>query len=1315
MTTTQALPGTERDFFTIGGTLSPNAPSYVERKADSELYAYLSASEFCYVLTSRQMGKSSLMVRTAARLRREGTHVALLDLTKVGQNLTPEQWYDGLLIRLGQEFDLEDEIEDFWNSFDEDIRRMGPMQRWMSAIRRVILKAVDDNIVVFVDEIDAVRGLPFSSDEFFAGIRELYNARVDDPELNRITFCLLGVATPSDLIRNINTTPFNIGYRIALTDFSHEEAEPLIQGLGHRPEIGRKLLHRILSWTGGHPYLTQRMCAAIAGNPEIVSDAGVNHICRDLFLSSRARETDDNLLFVRERVLRSAVDRADLLDLYHRIHARKNVPDDDANRLIDVLRLAGLVAVRENRLVVRNAIYAYVFDERWIRGNMPDAELRRQRAAFRRGIVMTVGLAAIVIGAIGGLTFKIARMGQASAAQSYSVSMVQAQQDFDNGDYYDGTALLRQWLQPPQNKSIFRYLRPSYLYERLYDVNRGFEWGYLLGRADGDSILTYTGHEDEVRSIAISPDGSLLATAGGSNDSTVRIFDIRNVDLRKANPQLLRTLFVVNSNKNNNSYLTLPPSSDSDCSVDEELAILEKQSRGHFCSSMNGELENLAQRYKIELKNLPGVISVEFSPDGAWVAIATGTWRANKPGTVYLWSTQPPYEVRLVATDHHRALNTITFRNNTEFATSSNDNTSEFWRIAPNTVEPDDSMKSDQIVVSDGVVKFDASGIATSGMNASAYSPDGSRYAMIFGDGHLWINGNQRPIMADVSGLMSMAFYDNNRLLLGSRDGRILCFDLRDEVLKPRWVEDSGQGLVTSLTISKNPLKYSKDPDKKLLITTGNDGTVRLWQLWKDCSHIDQLGDPLRGHRKEVLSANMSADQSLIVSGDTDQDVRFWTLRQTATDDGVTYAAQQPSVEFGGAVKALAYKPHDGTVIAGLRGFSSETSDNEPADIIFYDIRKPDEKIVEHLKYPGTALAWSPDGKYVATAESKENDATVLLWNSETHARAQLEAVKDDQGHPIPISALSFSPDGVLAGAGNATNKFHWKGVEFTPGAAVFFWKWTTPTTLELQKVVQLQLTTTLRALTFSPVNGELAMCGFSDNKIRIWKTNDLINGKPASVALYGADQISAADSSISNPPLTLQYPCDSVVFSTDGKWLAAGTSYREIRVWDTSDWKLVDATDSAAAAINALAFSPDPANHLLAAGTADSKILLWNFKTHWNSDAMNDYNGHRAFPAIAVHSGGVLTLAFSPNDDGRCIASGSTDQTMQITCDLDSNEQQDTVSRLRDRPQGTSWKQTLSEQENWVRFPLLGPDSSSNTQSSPASSENSQQTKKNN
>src|SRR5439155_22882702 len=127
-------------------------------------------------------------------------------------------------------------------------------------------------LVIFLDEIDAVRSLPFSIDEFFAAIRECYNRRAREPAFERLTFCLLGVASPADLTRDPRRTPFNIGRRIELTDFTDKEAAPLALGLelgtleraGRPPKEARELLKRILYWTGGHPYLTQRLCQAVA-------------------------------------------------------------------------------------------------------------------------------------------------------------------------------------------------------------------------------------------------------------------------------------------------------------------------------------------------------------------------------------------------------------------------------------------------------------------------------------------------------------------------------------------------------------------------------------------------------------------------------------------------------------------------------------------------------------------------------------------------------------------------------------------------------------------------------------------------------------------------------------------------------------------------------------------------------------------------------------------------------------------------------------------------------------------------------------------
>src|SRR5882724_2528784 len=92
----------EPAFFVAGGTLTADAPSYVERQADRELQAALRAGEYCYVLDSRQVGKSSLLIRAMAALRAEGVRVASCDLQSLGTGLTSEQFYQGLLVQIGR-------------------------------------------------------------------------------------------------------------------------------------------------------------------------------------------------------------------------------------------------------------------------------------------------------------------------------------------------------------------------------------------------------------------------------------------------------------------------------------------------------------------------------------------------------------------------------------------------------------------------------------------------------------------------------------------------------------------------------------------------------------------------------------------------------------------------------------------------------------------------------------------------------------------------------------------------------------------------------------------------------------------------------------------------------------------------------------------------------------------------------------------------------------------------------------------------------------------------------------------------------------
>ena len=1091
-------------FYVTGGTLRRDAPSYVVRRADDELYGSLMSGRFCYVLTPRQMGKSSLMIRTAAQLREAGAAVAVLDLTAIGQNLKPDQWYTGLLNQIGQQLDLEDEFLDFWDRHPQ----LGPLQRWMRAIREVMLERFSGRVVIFVDEIDATRSLPFSTDEFFAGLREFYNRRTEDGELERLTFCLLGVATPSDLIRDTRTTPFNIGQRIELTDFTADAAAPLVAGLGRPERVGRKLLERILHWTGGHPYLTQRLCQAVAADAGVSGRAGVDRLCDALFLSARARELDDNLLFVRERMLRSEADLAALLDLYARVLARKPVPDDDTDPLVGVLRLTGVTRAEQGRLTVRNRIYERVFDRSWVTASMPDAELRRQRAAYRRGMLRATGAATAVLVVLGVLSLaaiqgrlqaveqrRVAESERAKAEQERGRAEAESRRASDFAGKLQlalAEAEKQKEIAQEQGSEAERqgqvnqrllYDAQMNLAQRAWETNniarvldllgkqqeelRGFEWHYLWRLCHSDLATLPLPSGPGV--MAVSRDGTLAAAA--EQELQVRVWDVlsghEKARLSK-NAAGIKALAFSADNRHlatggeDGAVRLWDVSSGKELfatQVNDPVTVIAFSPHGRLLavgSQDNSVLLGTVQKGFVPLgqQNDEGhtdeITSLAFSPDGK--QLATG----SRDNTAILWDVADRKRLRLLS-GHTQGVNAITFSPNGRLvATASQDMTARVWEV-----EGGSELKHRK---HDGAV------------TALTFSSDGNRLATSGSDYTIkvWDVEDEQPPLTrkgHTGTIVALAFSGGgNQLVSAGSDRTVKRWDLTAEDQERLKGRHTGQ--IKAVAISA---------DGRRLATAGAENAARLW----DTAGGKELR-PLRGgERNDAVNAvAFSRDGRWLITGGDDAVLRFW--------DPVTGQLRDSKV-LSGQINALAFSPNSRLLAAVT---------NEGAVILSEMSRKHDSVPLGDEGMGVVCVAFAPGGSQLATGDE---EGIVRVWNVATR-RELFKLV----AHKTAITSLAFSPDdGRLVTASLDGTAKLWDVVARRP-MAIFG-----------EGVVE------MTATAFSP-DGKRIVTGGADGAVRLW---DVMTQQEVFTFKEHTGRIQA------------------VAFSPDGKSLATGSS-------DTT-WKL--------------------------------------------------------------------------------------------------------------------------------------------------------------
>ncbi len=243
------------DFEPVGGAVPLESPFYIERAVDREFHEAIERQDsLVLVKGARQVGKTSLLARGLQRARQRGARVVLIDFQSLSQEffVSAEKLILSLAETLADQLDLDASPSRMWNSF------MSPGINFERFLRREVLSRVDSPVVWGLDEVDRLFTCDFGSD-IFGLFRSWHNKRALDPDgpWKRLTQ-VIAYATEAHLfITDLNQSPFNVGTRLALEDFTYEQVAQLNERYG-APLRDRAEIARYFRLVGGHPYLVRR-------------------------------------------------------------------------------------------------------------------------------------------------------------------------------------------------------------------------------------------------------------------------------------------------------------------------------------------------------------------------------------------------------------------------------------------------------------------------------------------------------------------------------------------------------------------------------------------------------------------------------------------------------------------------------------------------------------------------------------------------------------------------------------------------------------------------------------------------------------------------------------------------------------------------------------------------------------------------------------------------------------------------------------------------------------------------------------------------
>ena len=1240
--------------FQVGGAVQAGA-FYIERKADRELLSALERGEFCYILAPRQIGKTSLRVRAAKRLQAAGVRTVSIDFTNIGStSVSIDEWYFSIAAEIAEALDLANP-ELFWTTHPH----LTPVHRWYRFLRNELLDRTEDPVVVFIDEVESVLALPFSSDDFFASIRSAYNLRAEDQAYDRLTFCLLGVAAPADLISNSVRTPFNIGREIRLEDFTRLELDAFrtgLAGLGGSPEA---LLDAVYAWTSGHPYMAQRLCDDLVRRGPVsdkTDEARVDDSAYTLFVRN-GRTADANLAYAEKRLDTSpSRGRArQMLHLYRRVLGGERVPAEPNNPVQIELRLTGLAAEARGEqgdmlLQVRNLVFAEVYDHKWLRekekeqrlaelverwvgsGRLDDYLLRG--AALEDALAWSHGRSDLTLGdhefLLAGLN--VARR-EAEARHRLEEAARQQEQ-------------ARLAALEEQRRAEKERYRADIERERRERAEEG-----ALSQRRTISLLTGT--------IAIL--GSLLAVtvwqyvrAEQSKEQLTRISERAREEAALERKGAEALLLAQQVGQEREALRIAIKAAGTALARGREIPPRVMQ-------GLAAAVATPVQR-PIVLRHADAVQAAEFSHDG------TRVLTASKDHTAHLWDAVSGRANRDL--DHGAPVLLARFsRDDTRIFTVGADRTARLWN--PATGEALDGFKNVAVPPQRMLADMSDDGY-------TLYYVGVDRGAHLV-DVH---DGKPRALSRAQSGtITAIAVADGAPLVAtGGSDGITRLWDLADGALKLQLRRHAAA--VTAIRFS---------PLGDLLATVGDDHTARLWTAAGTPVATAQHAGPVRG-------ASFSVDGGLLLTWSDDATAGVWTAAgariATLTDDRpLRLAALSPD---GRRVVTATDDPTpkiwdiaQGKVLARLSGhvapvhsamFSPDSarvltaSDDETARLWNSSSGQPITTLEGHTA-PVRSAVFSPDGARILTVG---DDNTARVWDgSLTNAvptlkghvaavrlaryssdGARLVTTSDDktarlwdpanprlvltlEGHTGPVVGAVFSADGsphLLTWAEDDRTLRLWNSSTGAPLAAM----------VHAGPVL---------AATFSRDGTRIVSAG-ADDALRTW---DVLNGAKAEEDYQGArgsqsiaafapgGRLVVLASRDSNTAQLVDVdgrafigdlaghsaPVESAVFSPDGETVVTLSADHTAKRWSTRDGRELETLDPAGGPIASAEFSRDGA-HLVLATARDA----------WVYELQADGRSH-VLANLQGHSASLLHAAFSV--DGRLLVTASSDNTAKL------------------------------------------------------------------